>query len=232
MHFPSTVIPNKLVKEVHTLFSNASINVPLTEELAADIFTGRFTKKYTDAALEAIEYFQDTIYQKYYHLPILEKIKNKNISQMIGYTYPELENGTNYVIQNGIVIERSMVLTSHNLVPFIQVACIEANEMESLVMKSLKQVQQLISKASNTCLLYKNRLTAIKNAAYAWRHAITYFAALEIEGENIGGLLDYYINFFQDDTMKYLLCELQKAYSSKEHFKIFWGWSQDTHFLM
>lgn len=40
--FPGTVLPNPLISELSTLYAAAGIDIPLTEELAAYIFMGRF----------------------------------------------------------------------------------------------------------------------------------------------------------------------------------------------
>ena len=41
--FPHAVLPNKLVREMDSLATSAGLKLPLTEELAADIFMGEFS---------------------------------------------------------------------------------------------------------------------------------------------------------------------------------------------
>ena len=48
--FPHAIIPNKLLQEMQALARSAGFRLPLVEEVAADIFMGRFSKKYLRAA--------------------------------------------------------------------------------------------------------------------------------------------------------------------------------------
>ncbi|MFV0464080.1 MAG: hypothetical protein ACK5MP_12935 [Nostocoides sp.] len=63
--FPGTILPNPLVSELATLYAAAGIDIPLTEELAADFFTGRFSAKFTRAAKLAAELLQGSAYERY-----------------------------------------------------------------------------------------------------------------------------------------------------------------------
>ncbi len=65
-HFPSTILPNPLVRELHALFSAGGRPLPFTEELAADIFMGRFSKKFTAAGKIAAQVNAGTLYERYY----------------------------------------------------------------------------------------------------------------------------------------------------------------------
>ncbi len=48
-HYPATILPNPLIQELQHLLTAAGHDVPLVEELAADIFMGRFSDKFTAA---------------------------------------------------------------------------------------------------------------------------------------------------------------------------------------
>ncbi len=48
--FPATPLPNPLIAELDTLAREAKLDLPFTEELAADIFMGRFSPKFKRAA--------------------------------------------------------------------------------------------------------------------------------------------------------------------------------------
>jgi hypothetical protein len=47
--FPHALLPNPLVAEIRTLAKQAELELPLVEEVAADIFMGTFTTKWRDA---------------------------------------------------------------------------------------------------------------------------------------------------------------------------------------
>ncbi|MBW9211624.1 hypothetical protein KV100_18380 [Mumia sp. zg.B21] len=65
-HFPATITPNPLVRELQHLLTAAGYNVPLVEELAADIFMGRFSDKFRRAAQVAARVVGGTLYANYY----------------------------------------------------------------------------------------------------------------------------------------------------------------------
>jgi len=66
--FPGFVLPNPLVEQLNMLYSIAGKHRPFLAELAADIFMGRFVKKFDDAAFTAAELLRGTIYERYYCL--------------------------------------------------------------------------------------------------------------------------------------------------------------------
>lgn len=67
--FPDVQFPNPLIDELRTLAEAAGVSVPLTEELAADIFMGTFTAKFVEAAGLSCEALRGTVYARYYDLP-------------------------------------------------------------------------------------------------------------------------------------------------------------------
>ena len=66
--FPATLVPNPMVAELDVLAREAGLDLPLTEEIAADIFMGRFSAKYFRAATLAGERLRGTLYARYYRL--------------------------------------------------------------------------------------------------------------------------------------------------------------------
>ncbi len=69
--FPATILPNPLLQELGALAKSAQITLPLTEELAADIFEGRFSSKYAEAADLAAAALLGSPYERYYGLTTL-----------------------------------------------------------------------------------------------------------------------------------------------------------------
>src|SRR5262249_11568832 len=66
--FPATLVPNPLVAELATLSREAGLQLPWVEEIAADIFMGRFSAKYLQAARLAGELLDGSLYARYYDI--------------------------------------------------------------------------------------------------------------------------------------------------------------------
>ncbi|HYI56977.1 MAG TPA: hypothetical protein VEX66_02335 [Microlunatus sp.] len=64
--FPVTILPNPLITELTTLYATGDNSLPLTEELAADIFMGRFSDKFRSAAQVAGAELRGSLYARYY----------------------------------------------------------------------------------------------------------------------------------------------------------------------
>ena len=67
--FPHAIVPNPLIAEMNALTAQAGLDLPLVEEVAADIFTGTFTSKWRLAAAAASAALEGTLYARYYDLP-------------------------------------------------------------------------------------------------------------------------------------------------------------------
>ena len=67
--FPQTIMPNPLVGEMTVLAAQAGLPLPLTEEVAADIFTGTFTGKWAVPPRPRAGLLDGTLYARYYDLP-------------------------------------------------------------------------------------------------------------------------------------------------------------------
>jgi len=83
--FPYAPLPNKLLQELHALAERAQWELPLVDELAADIFMGRFGRKFLDAARCAATLLDGNLYANYFAidardvlaLPIPQEIPNQ-----------------------------------------------------------------------------------------------------------------------------------------------------------
>jgi hypothetical protein len=64
--FPQAIIPNKLLQELRALAKTARLDLPLVDELAADIFMGDFATSFTRAAKHAADLLEGTLYAAYY----------------------------------------------------------------------------------------------------------------------------------------------------------------------
>ena len=64
--FPEAIVPNKLLQELRALGEQAGLQLPLVDELAADIFMGQLTGKFVAAAKLAAGVLGNSLYQRYY----------------------------------------------------------------------------------------------------------------------------------------------------------------------
>lgn len=67
-NFPGTITPNPLVQELDALTRLNGTPLPFVEELAADIFMGRFSTKFVAAAQRASALLSESLYSRYYDI--------------------------------------------------------------------------------------------------------------------------------------------------------------------
>ncbi|MFT7841605.1 hypothetical protein Q5530_36185 [Saccharothrix sp. BKS2] len=117
--FPGTILPNTLVRELAVLGREAGVDLPWVEQLAADIFEGRFSAKFARAAEQAGEHLHGGLYARYHAMGrgrvddfaalCRERSGVRERSGARGWS----------VAGNHAVIEQAQVLTTHNLVTLV-----------------------------------------------------------------------------------------------------------------
>jgi hypothetical protein len=174
--FPQAIMPNALISEMGTLAGQAGLSLPLVEEVAADIFMGTFTSKWARAATVASTSLEGTLYARYYALPTA----GEDFAALCAARSGEARASAGPVSQvavNGTVLEQSQILTTHNLAVLIDALDLRdpiAALAPGLADQALAWLVRLLrQRPANR----RARLTAVKNAAYAWRQAI-YFLSL------------------------------------------------------
>lgn len=186
--FPETIVPNKLVTEMAALAKGAALDMPLVEELAADIFMGSFSVKFLRAAQQAARLLRGSPYARYYGVPCDRLLGLQDVTKRWGAeTSPGFAEvctglargaqtgGGSGVARNGTVIEQAQVLTTHNLAT-LWVALeldrsVDAGELARRAFAwSLARLQVKVEG-------WHPRLIAVKLGAYAWRQAL-FFASV------------------------------------------------------
>jgi len=187
--FPQTITPNKLVTELHALVGEANLEVPLVEELAADIFMGSFTAKWIRAAHATARVLANSLYVRYYAIDTRELLKLRasaanpggvaladDFAALCQRRAQPIGSG---VAANGKIIEQSQILTTHNLA-----ALFEALPLRDRLAPHLRT-------AADACFAFVlRRLTArtrsfhevlihLKSAAYAWRQMIFFLSFVD-----------------------------------------------------
>jgi len=172
--FPQTIIPNKLLQSLRTL-TQAS----LVDELAVDIFQGRFSTKFLEAAKIAAALLSGSVYEWYYNLnqPFKEILSASMNADHFGKLCHTLSGCTRRTTaENGFVIEHEQILTTHNLAVLCTTIGLEQKmDWGSLVRKTWKWMLHAMTLPTPN---YPTRLRLCKDVAYAWRQLLFYFSML------------------------------------------------------
>ncbi len=183
--FPQTLIPNKVTKELSALCAEAGLELPLTEELAADIFMGSFSPKVQKAAKRAAEFLRGTLYQRYYDIAP-EEIRELTLQNQLANSLAALcmarvreeATGTAY---HGQILEQCQILTTHNLAVLFQ-----ALELRESLGASLGELAgrcwSAVVKQLQTPAPRRRQLHQRKNVAYTWRQMV-FFLSLSHDAE-------------------------------------------------
>jgi len=189
--FPQTMLPNKLLKEFAALATEAGRKMPFAEELAADIFTGRFSQKFVDAAQLAATHLSDSFYERYYRLDYLDIAKRLSAARPKQKAADTLASicaerageplGTWAAASNGRIIEQQLIITCHNLAVLLELPGMRdalasrAGELARICYAWTLRHLQLKGAAGHA------ELHHIKNAAYAWRQMVFLLSLRESE---------------------------------------------------
>lgn len=191
--FPEAIVPNKLLTEMVALAASAGLALPLTEELAADIFMGAFGVKFAESAKVAARLLRGTLYANYYDLPCDELLALHEASDRWGAKvspgfFALCEGRARSAsdgearryrtpAQNGMILEQAQVLTTHNL----------AVLYDGLALRELLEGRE--GELARACFAFvcrrmqvfapdhHARLIALKASAYAWRQML-FFASV------------------------------------------------------
>lgn len=197
--FPQVILPNKLLQELRAVTKTAGLNLPIIEEVAADIFMGEFSSKFLEAAQQAGALLEGSLYATYYEI---------DYGQILGMKVPEpaktslstyfprkissefsalcasragIDFRLGYPATNGMIIEQQQILTTQNLaVLFAGLGLVDSlrERLEELPRDCFRWIcRRLQVKADKWHAL----LIQVKNAAYAWRQMVFYLALLPPE---------------------------------------------------
>ena len=195
--FPHAILPNKLIQELFALVKAAQLDIPLVEEVAADIFMGQFTGKYVESAKRAAAVLRGTLYETYYGIDYVQvsrlpQPKETEVRRWLWFktsgrtdalatlcsSRAGVELGTWNPAMNGMIIEQQQILTTQNLAAlFRTLNLVDAlrDELGELARSCFKWVckrhQMKIDKRHAYMIM-------LKNTAYAWRQMIFFLSLL------------------------------------------------------
>jgi hypothetical protein len=174
--FPGTLLPNPLVRELAALAREAGEDLPWVEEVAADIFMGRFSPKFTRAARLAGELLDGSLYARYYDIDYPALPATDGEFGALSQSRTGITKGGYSVAANGMVIEQAQILTTHNLATLIRAVGVAPTDgWAALARRTFATVQRLAGRIDRN----PRPLPMIKDAAYAWRHLVFYLSLLD-----------------------------------------------------
>lgn len=185
VHFAGTMLPNSLIRELARLYKLAGEDVPLTYELAADIFMGSFSLVFLQAAQEAATVVGGTLYARYFGIDYTEISRMRTrqgtsrSDQAQRMSVPEFDafvraRSGDFLNRwspaaNGTVIEQAQILTTQNLAALVK---------RGVALDPLRQAQASWNATKAHLAKWANghRLRHRKNAAFAWRQTLFYLS--------------------------------------------------------
>lgn len=258
--FPHAIIPNKLLQEFRALAKGGELSIPFVEELAADIFMDDFTPKFTEAAKQAAAYVEGTLYARYYGLDCAAMLRMPDTKpDPRRWSWFQREASTNPfavlciqradaaegkpwdVARNGMVIEQSQILTTHNLsllfgaLGLETVLRTEIRDMAERCFRWLCRRQQVKNDK------WHAKLIMLKQTAYAWRQMIFFLSRLPHKevGLFIAWAEDHLRKQSADFCARFMpaLRLLALAHSGAplddtSDARRFLGWTQKRHWLL
>jgi hypothetical protein len=177
------LLPNKLLQELRTMTKDAGLDIPLVEEVAADIFMGTFTRKFVEAAHRAAELLEGTLYATYYGIDYqtvraLPAVTPAAAFAELCTARANAEANRTRTVRNGRIIEQQQILTTQNLAPLFAALNL-TDRLRDRLMDMAKQCFTFVCERQQRKILkYHSRLIMMKNTAYAWRQMIFYLSFL------------------------------------------------------
>lgn len=196
--FPHVILPNKLLQEFGALAKGAEMRVPLVEELAADIFMDDFSAKFTEAARRAGRLLKGTLYARYYQIDFeavqalpdwqpgkrvwswSERAQPENPFALLCIKRANADESKRWdVARNGMVIEQSQILTTHNLAALFDVLDLGTALKSDLSDMAKSCFTWICSRLQVKSDNWHAKLIMLKNTAYAWRQMLFYLSFIE-----------------------------------------------------
>lgn len=252
--FPQAILPNKLLQEIRTLCERAGLEIPIVDEIAADIFMGEFTGKYVDAAQRAAQLLKGSLYEHYYGISYERVLRIDDVEPAYSRAAPtskmflrlcaelagQRSESRRSVAANGALLEQEQIVTTHNLAVLVDALELRAPLAPQLGELTRRCFTWLCTELQHEPASWRARLHAIKNAAYAFRQMV-FFLSLEPQAAveefvtwAIAHLAEQQPAFakrFQPALNGLLRAACNEYPESPPDSRRFVGWSEDRHWL-
>jgi hypothetical protein len=253
MSFPQAILPNKLVRELVALADAAKMDLPLTEELAADIFMGEFSPKFAEAARRSTKALRGTLYARYYGIDsdqVLAALEQSRAEDRVHRRPDALAKlcaaragvnlGTYRPATNGRIIEQQLILTTHNLSALIEMPGMRGRLADRFDAMARRCFQWIVEHLQLPEEGFHVGLVRVKNAAYAWRQMVFFLSQRSDDPQNfvswarsfLGDQPDSFVNRFEP-AMRGLEAALTLTRCTQPPDpKAFVGWIDGRHWLL
>ena len=189
--WPQTILPNKLLQEIRALCEAAGLStLPVTDELAADIFMHAFSGKFLYAAQRSGLLLEGTLYERYYGIryAALQQVDDVRAGRWGASTSKAfyalcceragVKPGWGSVAQHGTIIEQGQILTTQNLGPLFAALSLE-DPLAPVLSELPRRCFSWICRQHQLGVTgWRPRLKMVKNTAYAWRQMIFFLSLL------------------------------------------------------
>lgn len=198
--FPQAILPNKLLQELRALVKSAGLDLPLVDELAADIFMGRFSGTFVRSVHQAANILRGTIYALYYDIDCDELLKVQEprkeerrglfnqvrtssspssseptlidiCSRRAGVSYENWQPAI-----NGMLIEQQQILTTQNLAQLFAALDLQHTLQGQLLPMAQECLRWVCEELQREKLEWHAKLIKVKQAAYAWRQMLFFLS--------------------------------------------------------
>lgn len=194
IHFPHTILPNKLLQSLRELAKEAGLSLGLTDELASDIFMGRLSRKFGEAAKIAADVLVDTPYAVYfktnrmYHMARSRNIYTPSelladcgVRSGLGPCSTDCQSwgwGWGSPLTNASGLEWVQIITSHNLAVLRRDLHLDEEiEWNTLVLTTWLWILRALSRCPTDP--YSSKMQNMKTIAFAWRQLIFFFSMIK-----------------------------------------------------
>ena len=229
-HFPHVIFPNPLIQELATLAKLANLDIPFTNEIAADIFMGAFSKQFAKAADVALSYYAGSLYARYYDLPDQQDPLRlaETCAQRAG-----LRNTRNSsVASNGMILEQQQIITTHNLAQVLSALDLSDLRFDDMAFRC---IEWICWRQQTPLTDWRAKLQMTKNTAYAWRQMIAFLSELSPAEQSAAFERIKIISGNQSTEYQArfapALAGLERAISGEtpSSEEVFLGWVQGSH---
>lgn len=256
--FPHAILPNKLLQELRALVKSAKLDLPLVDELAADIFMGSFSGKFVASARKAGEVLNGTLYAKYYEIEFEEilkipgqKKKRRWMWRDNSETTDEFANicasrsgvslGSWDTAANGMIIEQQQILTTQNLAALYLELGLSDDLQDQLLEMAKQSFQWICERQQMKIDEWHARMIMVKNTAYAWRQMLFFLAVSE--ESDVNDFVVWADDYFKQQSHEFrarfnpafkgLLMALGgNSINSDDKARQFLGWSNKGHWML
>lgn len=248
--FPHAILPNKLLQEMRALAKQARLDLPLTDELAADIFMGAFSEKFAKAVQRAADLLDGTLYAQYYNIDYqaVRRLGHEALAQLCAERAGVKRQGWDAAV-NGMIIEQQQIVTTQNLA-VLAVGAEDGGGHDGIGLRGALSGQ--FDRMAKQCFIWicrrqqvktqnwHARLIVLKNTAYAWRQMVFYLAMmpraqaagfLDWAGKHLEAQPEKFREKFRPAVKGLAVAAADGELAGRPDARQFLGWSKQKHWL-